>query len=386
MCLLTPNTYYKIPYYYANYFFYFIYLSLGNLLMPLQENYFLGSRDGVNFFNLVAKSLAFLVYLCKKAYNYYSMQHYSRPLDSNKIVEDFLNITLQFDYSRDTKLKRIISKIVDGELGVSKFNVQSQTLSKKEMRDATYRDDNKRWDLRERIIRELFTKKRLDEDEKIALNKGGALPNAKVVSGKNAFILIGLPASGKSGIATKIAEDYGAVIIDSDFAKRKLPEFKDHLYGASIVHEESSQITFGFQNNPRKIQSLYELCIEKGHNIIIPRIGQNPVSLIELASVLTQKNGYKVHLVLVSLPKREATIRAVYRFAKTGRYVPLGLIFDGYGNDPSHCYYYLRCKHDKLFRSFGVVSTSEDPRKHTDVKGASPVLKYKFKNVILQLP
>jgi hypothetical protein len=310
------------------------------------------------------------------------MQHYSRPLDTNQVVEDFLRLSLRFDYTKDIKLKKIIPKIVDGEMGVSKFNVASQKLTMKTMRDANFREDDVRWELRQQIINELFTLKRLAKDDKISLTKGGALPKGEIKSQKQAFILIGLPASGKSSIATKIAEDYGAVIIDSDFAKRKLPEFSDHLYGASIVHEESSQMTFGFENNPLPIKSLYELCIEKKHNIIIPRIGQNPVSLIELATALKTKNGYKIHLVLVSLSKREATIRAVYRFADSNRYVPLGLIFDGYGNDHSHCYYYLRCKYDTLFKSFGVVATSGKPAVYTDCKRDSPVLKYKNKVTI----
>lgn len=316
------------------------------------------------------------------------MQHFSRPLDQNQVVENFLELSLQLDYRRDPKLKGIIARIVDGELGVSKFNEGSQTLSFSGMRHSDYRNENDRWDLREQIIKELWTKTRLAKDDKIELEKGGALPRkCDVKLTRQAIILIGLPASGKSTIANAIAEEYGAVVIDSDYAKRKLPEFSDHLYGASIVHNESSRITFGFQNdNPRKLKSLYELSIDAGANMVIPRIGQNPRSIIDLTETLKNFNRYKVHLVLVSLPKRDATIRAVYRFAESNRYVPLGLIFDGYGNDPSHCYYYLRAKYENLFRSMGAVSTSCKPVKRIDAKGQSPVLEYSYNDVILQLP
>ena len=51
-----------------------------------------------------------------------TMQNYSRPLDTNKVVEDFLRLSLQFNYTKDPKLKNIVPGIVDGELGVSKFN------------------------------------------------------------------------------------------------------------------------------------------------------------------------------------------------------------------------------------------------------------------------
>lgn len=296
-------------------------------------------------------------------------------------------MSLKFDYTKDSRLEGIIPRIVDAEMGVSRYTA-TQTIFMQDMRDARYRDDGERWSLRKQIIDELWSQKRLIDDEAISLTKGGALPRRKKVrSEKQAFVLIGLPASGKSGIAAKIAEDYGAIIVDSDFAKRKLPEFKNHLYAASIVHEESSQITFGFKiHNPDNVKSLYDLCIDNKCNLIIPRIGQNPKSIINLASALTNNKGYDVHLILVSVPKKEATIRAIHRYATTGRYVPLGLIFDHYGNDPSHCYYYLRCKHEHLFRSMGVASTIDKLVECTDCKGNSPVLKYRYKDIILQLP
>lgn len=311
--------------------------------------------------------------------------NYARPLDTNQVVEDFLNFALQLDYKKDVLLKKIVTKIVDSELGVSKFSEESQTINIKEMRDEGFRNEQDRWKLRKQIINELLTKKRLDDDAKISLGKGGALPNCNIKAEKQAFILTGLPASGKSTIANLIAEDFGAVIIDSDFAKRKLPEFNNHLYGASIVHEESSQITFGFKiDNPKKVKSLYEECIEKSYSIVIPRIGQNPAKIHQL-TVALKESGYEVHLILVYLPRRDATIRAVYRYAKTKRYVPLGLIFDEYGNDPSHSYYYLRCKHEKLFKSLGAISTKTDVATCIDSFGESPALKYPVVESILSI-
>ena len=316
------------------------------------------------------------------------MNDSSRPLDNNEVVEDFLTHTLGLDYSADKKLKKIIAKIVDGEMGVKKFNLDGQTLSEKKMRIATWRDEGKRWELRERIVRELMTYQRIEDDEKIKMGSGGALPVSGVEAGKKAYIVIGLPASGKSGIAARIAEDNNAIIIDSDYAKRKLPEFDSHLYSASIVHAESSGIVHGFEANINSVgfKSLYEQCIEKSYNIVIPRIGQSPEGIIQLAKALKTNKGYEMHLILVSLPKRDATIRAIYRYAATGRYVPLGLIYDVYGNDPSHCYYYLRCKFPLLFDSFGVLYTIDKPPVYTDFEGKSPVLVYKFKDVILNLP
>jgi hypothetical protein len=83
-----------------------------------------------------------------------------------------------------------------------------------------------------------------DSDDHIKLGKGGAVPQ-NLMRSKDACVLIGLPASGKSTIARRFATEYGAIILDSDFAKRKLPEFPNYPWGASIVHEESAKIIFG---------------------------------------------------------------------------------------------------------------------------------------------
>ncbi|MBS1629332.1 MAG: zeta toxin family protein [Bacteroidetes bacterium] len=286
----------------------------------------------------------------------------SRPFTKKAEVETFLQFTLGLDFINDPdpNLKNIVARILDAEAGLANHMSKEQTMFSDSMRDHTYRTDEARWELRQTIIDQLWRLPRLNKDEDIFLGEagGGALPNSGVKKERQAFFVIGLPASGKSGIAVDVAEEYGAIMIDSDFAKRKLPEFDDHYYGASIVHDESSRVTHGFwDSNPYDLQSLYELCIEEGCNIVIPTIGNRPSTIIDTVRALREQDDYEVHLLLVSLSKREATIRAVRRFGQTNRYVPIGLIFDEYANDPSHCYYYLQCKHKKLFKSMGVICT-----------------------------
>lgn len=304
-------------------------------------------------------------------------QNFARLLSDNDLVRHFLNDVLNFDHS---EYENIVERIVDGELGAVKSTKESQTISSTKNRSSKYLDDITRWQLRKQIIEELYNLKRLEKDDEIALANGGAMPNSNLKSDKQAFIIIGLPASGKSGVAAGIAEDFGAVILDSDFAKRKLPEYPNHLYGASVVHVESSQITFGFRDNPNKVKSLYEKCLENDHNVVIPKIGDSYEDVIKLAKALIENNGYDVHLISVQLFKRDATIRAIKRYNSTKRYVPLGLIFDGYGNDPYLAYYYIRCKHSDLFKSIGCVS-NDVPENHNpiciDSLGSSPILKYK---------
>ncbi len=307
-----------------------------------------------------------------------------KPLNTQKSIEDFLQFTLDFIDFVD--LKNLVSGIVTSELGVINIANKTPTLSSEENRTFEYRDEIKRWKLRKEIINELVSKERLSKDDDIKLGEGGAFPLTQVQKEKQAFILIGPPASGKSGISEKIADDYGAVIIDSDFAKRKLPEFHEFSYGSSLVHDESSAITYGFKKgfNPSNLQSLFEISLNKRHNLIIPTIGNNYTGILKLAKSLKHKNGYDVHLVLVALSKRKATIRSALRFYETGRYVPLSLIFDVWGNDSWLTYFYLKCKHKNKFKSFGAVSTDVAKGAENigfDIEGASPVSKFKFEDI-----
>lgn len=281
-------------------------------------------------------------------------ERYARLLGDQDLVEHFLDKVLDHDFSN---LKNIHAKIIQGEIGLLSFDINKQTLNATNYRHRDYKDDRKRSGLRKHIIDELVNNVRPDDDDAIKLGYGGVLPKSGLANHRQAHIIIGLPASGKSGIANKCAESNNAIIIDSDYAKRKLPEYDSYPWGASITHEESSEITNGFSNNPQGLQSIFELAILKNANIVIPKIGQKAEGIIKLARAIKSR-GYQVHLTLVSLLKREATIRAVYRYYKTQRYVPLGLIFDSYGNDPCLTYYLIKNKYFDLFDSFGAVSTN----------------------------
>jgi hypothetical protein len=312
------------------------------------------------------------------------MSHFAaRPLNTNKAVEDFLQYTL--DFKDFVNYDGLVEGIVNSELGVVHLANNAPTLSSPDNRNFRYRDDIRRWELREAIIDELVSIERLENDDDIKLGVGGALPK-KVQKGKQAFILIGPPASGKSGVAESIADDYGAVIIDSDYAKRKLPEYDKTTYGASLVNDESSEITFGFGavSIPRNIQPVIERCLIENYNLVIPRIGSNYAGVLSFAQSLKNENDYKVHLILVALSKKKATIRAAKRFYQTERYVPLSLIFDIWGNDSWLTYFYLKSKHGDVFQSFGALSTDVpmgEEKIAFDIKGRSPVSKFRFEDL-----
>jgi hypothetical protein len=300
-------------------------------------------------------------------------KHFARLLQNQQQVNHFLYTVLSIDKAHYKD--KIEYDIITAEKGIIDGLVEP-TLTSLEYRDMKYRTEKQRQALRNRIVDELFNIGRLATDDDIALGTGGAKP-ATTQATQDAFILIGLPASGKSSIAARIANDYGAYILDADFAKRKLPEYDGFPWGASIVHSESSSITF--ETERKSFRSLYLKVVETRRNLIIPMIGGNPDNVIRRGKSLRQM-GYKVHLTLVYLPKEKATIRALKRFNDTSRYVPLSLIFDVYSENPALTYFLLRTKAASLFASFGVINTEVpvgDVPLCTDLVGNNPAKFYK---------
>lgn len=176
------------------------------------------------------------------------IHQYSRKLDNLDLIEHFLSAALNYENSNDT---RLLNKIKSGEAELKNYDDSSSTLKNTTHRDRKYVSNNDRWNLRKQIVQELISLTREDEDENITLGQGGAVPNSEIKKERKAIILIGLPASGKSSIADRLADEFGALILDSDYAKRKLPEFKDNPAGASLVHEESDVLTFGYPDNDK---------------------------------------------------------------------------------------------------------------------------------------
>ncbi|MGR5231707.1 zeta toxin family protein [Vibrio harveyi] len=269
------------------------------------------------------------------------MKNYSRPLHDNQLAFDFATRVL--DLENSIQLGDQIQRVVTAEKLLQSTTAES-TLNNKKNRHPYYYTDEARRSLREQVFSELAFSNRLDNDDEIKLGKGGATCEDLKLEGK-AFIVIGLPASGKSSVASKIADFYNAAIIDSDFAKRKFPEYT-LPQGATVVHEESIAVTFGSDSDNEP--SVYEFFTNKKANIVIPKIGHDIDSVLGLRDALLKEGDSQydeVHLILVSVDRKISTQRALNRFLKTDRYVPLGLVFDVYANDPTLTYYRVRdCK------------------------------------------
>lgn len=293
---------------------------------------------------------------------------FARFLNTQQQIDDFLTGPLGLDTS-------ILPDNVPARISVCEKGVldglENPTSFSTHYRVKKYTDQQQRLALRNQIVHELFSRQLLKNDDKVCFGNGGAMPK-KTIRKKQAYLLIGLPASGKSSIAAQIAKAKGAMVLDSDLSKRKLPEYTLYPWGASLVNAESSIIVFGDKSDP-SFTSLYELAVREKYNIVIPKIGAEPQDIIPYCINL-KKLKYNVHLTLVYLPKEKSTVRALNRYLSSNRYVPLTLIFDVFSNNPALTYFKLKNARQEYIDTFGIINTDvpvNKPFLHTDLSGNS---------------
>ena len=147
---------------------------------------------------------------------------------------------------------------------------------------------------------------------------------------KRLDIVIGLPASGKSSaLVEPISEIYHSRIIDSDEAKKLLPEYNDG-WGAGIVHKESQLIA----------DRQFKAAVRNGENITYPRVGGDCDELTDIIAAV-KKQGYSVYIHFNELDRNKALGRMINRFLETGRYIKPELVTK-YGNGISATYETLK--------------------------------------------
>lgn len=162
---------------------------------------------------------------------------------------------------------------------------------------------------------------------------------------KQAYLIIGLPASGKSSMANPLETETGSLIIDSDMAKERLPEFiESNGQRADQVHLESQIIS----------EEVLKIAIQNGDNMILPIVGKSEKSIMSKYDRL-KAAGYDVHLRLVDLPIEKTIERAVNRFRETGRLVPIDYITNEVGYRSVQNYVIMEKK--GIFASYEAIST-----------------------------
>ena len=163
----------------------------------------------------------------------------------------------------------------------------------------------------------------------------GFSTNGPVQNQREATIVLGPPAAGKSSMSERFARQRNAAIVDSDEAKKIIPGYDNGL-GSTAVHQESSDLTFDHPNG------VFRRLVREGANMVIPKVGQNPESIDILMNEL--KNvGYKTNLVNMNVSPENAYRRMINRFLDTGRLINANY-FKNVGDKPTRTYYALKGK------------------------------------------
>lgn len=155
-------------------------------------------------------------------------------------------------------------------------------------------------------------------------DNGHTVYNGTVTKDSRLDIVIGLPASGKSSIIVdRLSEQFHSRLIDSDEAKKLIPEFNNG-WGASVVHAESKIIE----------DTMLHKAIRNHDNIVYPKVGSK---FNELSDVINKAKyyGYTVNVHFVDLDREIALGRMINRFIEKGRFLPLEIVdkyFDSNGN------------------------------------------------------
>lgn len=161
-----------------------------------------------------------------------------------------------------------------------------------------------------------------------SLNKGES-------SKKPIAVLVGGgTASGKSTVLNKEImpifqkNKIPVVMIDADDFKNQLPEYgsfkrKNTKSAAFRVHEESADLT----------EVAIDRAIKQKKNLIFDGTMKNTPKYKKLVKRL-RKNGYKISIVVVTVPVEIAKDRSRKRAKRTGRFVPMAVVEKSHAGVP----------------------------------------------------
>lgn len=121
------------------------------------------------------------------------------------------------------------------------------------------------------------------------------------IKNKEAFLIIGPTAAGKSTYSQKIIKEKGAYFCDRDAAKRELPEY---------VGQNEPR----FADESRYISGLVlERAVKNSDNIVLETSGQDKEPFDKIMQRLIKDN-YKINLTLMYVNPKDSAKRAVKRW------------------------------------------------------------------------
>lgn len=261
------------------------------------------------------------------------------------IRENIVRLISNNNYEAEALTNRLLQLELD-----SKILAQNSTYKTDIYRDIRYKTTQDRTFLRKRILCELIAEKICKNENEIIMGIGGCTPSH--IQKKKFFQVIGIPGAGKSYISNIISEIYGAYLIDSDFAKRKFPEYQQYMCAASLLHEESSEIVYKTSEH-----SVFTYCMQNCYSMVIPRIGNDLDKLSDYLYMM-HSYGYQVFLILVDMATSDAIESCYKRFIENGRYISLVKIYNEYGNLPRNNYDII--KKNNFLTGYAMIKTGLD--------------------------
>jgi len=170
---------------------------------------------------------------------------------------------------------------------------------------------------------------------RLAANAEAYAGSNGAAANKEAIILLGPPAAGKTTIGDKLARELRYAVVDADDVKATLPEYAGGV-GSTRVHPESTLI------NAMVLEEL----ARSGKNMVIPKLGHGSEPIVALVQKLKEL-GYTVDVVNVRMDAEENYRRMISRFIHTGRLIEENY-FKQIGDLPTQTY--ERLKREGLVR------------------------------------
>jgi predicted ABC-type ATPase len=173
--------------------------------------------------------------------------------------------------------------------------------------------------------------------------------------GRNCFIVMGLPGSGKSStIEKQLLEEYQAMKVDYDEVKPHIPEYEDGI-GNYIVYDEAKYIK----------NRILDIVVEQGDSVVVSDPGLDIDDILSMIKNF-KENNFKIHLRFVYVSPEKAAQRTIKRFNEDGRFTDPVIHFS-FGNKPLENYKTLISSYNIYFESFEAYS-NESPESEPPCK------------------
>ena len=203
--------------------------------------------------------------------------------------------------------------------------------------------------------------------------------NKYATCNKQAYILLGNIATGKSTYARKIEAETQSIIVDPDRYKMGEKTDKGMFEGFTSLY-----------NKPIDRERLQEPCSEAckktlktvaelGMNLIMPKAATS-LEKLEKQLQLLLDNGYDIHLILLECPLSECADRNYYRYLikeyqdvsnlqqgdhPNGRFVPVSVITNiGDGSYET----FVKAKNGKKYKSYKAIYNDKIKTEEIDTK------------------